>query len=247
MTMARAVPAESDILCEACGYTLNGLPNDSNCPECGVAIAGSTTQSGRGLTGFEQRTGLSSFIATTIAVLLRPTRFYRGLITRSDHPAAEWFARRHRLIAAFLFCSAAMGYALWLESISRRPRQFEGVDFLGLLLLYFIASILLYWFMGALTRFAGWLSSMEGAYWGMRLPRAVVLRCLNYHTACYLPIGIVANLIVWGYRWLVANNLVSPATGVNFAYTLSGAVIASAAYLFSMYLTAMRQTRYANV
>lgn len=245
--MSRVAPAESDILCESCGYTLNGLPDDSNCPECGGAIEKSTVRSGRGLTGFEQRSGLSSFLATTLAVLARPTRFYRALATRSGHPAAEWFARRHRFIAALLFCSAAIGYALWLESISRRPRQFEGADFLGLLLLYFILSISLYYFMGRLTRFAGWLSSLEGAYWGMRLPRAVVQRCLNYHTACYLPIGIVANLIVWGYRWMVETGMLSRATGVNFAYTLSGAVIASAAYLFSMYLTAMRQTRYANV
>src|SRR4051812_49598289 len=36
--VAPIVPAESDLLCEACGYTLNGLPEDSNCPECGKPI-----------------------------------------------------------------------------------------------------------------------------------------------------------------------------------------------------------------
>lgn len=245
--MSRTVPAESDILCESCGYTLNGLPDESRCPECGEPIEQSTTQSGRGLTGFEQRSGLSSFIATTIAVLLRPARFYRALATRSDHPAAEWFARRHRVIASCLFCAAAIGYALWLESISRRPRAFAGSDFLALLVAWSISSVVLFYLMGGLTRFAGWLSSLEGAYWGMRLPRRVVQRCLNYHTACYLPISLTAATIVWGYRWLLANGLVSPATGVYFAYTLSGAVVVSAAYLFGMYLTAMRQTRYANV
>jgi len=245
--MSRAVPAESDILCEACGYTLNGLPDSSNCPECGVPIVHSTTDAGRGPTGFEQRSGLSSFIATTIAVLLRPKRFYRGLATRTDHPAAEWFAKRHRLIAAFLFCSAAIGYGLWLETISRRPRRFDGGDIMGLVLLYFVASILLYYFMGVLTRFAGWLSSWEGAFWGMRLPRAVVQRCLNYHTAYYLPIGLVASGVVWGYRWLLQTGAVSPATGLNFAYTLCSVVVISAGYLFWMYMTAMRQTRYANV
>ncbi|HRK32702.1 MAG TPA: hypothetical protein PLD59_16680 [Tepidisphaeraceae bacterium] len=245
--MAGAVPSESDILCETCGYTLNGLPDSSNCPECGAAISQSTTQSGRGLTGFEERSGLSSFITTTLAVLLRPTLFYRALATRTDHPAAAWFAQRHRFIASLLFCSAAIGYGLWLESISRRPRDLEASDFLALLLLYFICSIGLFFFMGVLTRFAGWLSSLESAYWGMRLPIPVVRRCLHYHTASYLPIGIVANIVVWSYRWMIEVGIISRGTGVTFAYTLSGVVIASAAYLFLMYLTAMRQTRYANV
>jgi hypothetical protein len=245
IAMPRVVPAESDILCEACGYTLNGLPTTSNCPECGAPIAASTIDSGRGLTGFEQRPGGSSFAATTLAVLLRPRRFYRALATRHSHPAAEWFAQRHRLIASFLFSSAAIGYALWLESMRRRPR-IGGADWFGVSLLVLVLAIGLYFFMGWITRLATWLSSMEGAYWGMRLPYDVVKRCLQYHTAAYLPIGILANLLVWGYRWLLETGVLLATTGVAFAYTLSAAVVVSAAYLFQMYMVAMRNTRYAN-
>src|SRR5439155_6058558 len=42
--VAPAIPAEADLLCEFCGYTLNGLPAESNCPECGMPIASSLGQ-----------------------------------------------------------------------------------------------------------------------------------------------------------------------------------------------------------
>jgi len=32
------VPAENDLLCEGCGYTLNGLPDDGRCPELTDAV-----------------------------------------------------------------------------------------------------------------------------------------------------------------------------------------------------------------
>ncbi|MCS7072341.1 MAG: hypothetical protein NZM00_12615, partial [Anaerolinea sp.] len=95
-------------------------------------------------------------------------------------------------------------------------------------------------------RLAAWLSSLEGAFWGMRLPRSVVARCLQYHTAAYPPVALVANLLVWGYLWLLERAVLTRATGVAFAFTLSGAVIIAAGYLFGMYLIAMRQIRYAN-
>lgn len=239
-----AVPVETDILCESCGYTLNGLPDDSRCPECGDPIAQSTAAAGRSLTGFEQRTGASSFVMTTLAVLLRPTRFYRGLLTRVSHPAASWFARRHRLIASFFFTLTALGHLIWLESTGLRP--LTGRDLNGTILLFIIAWTGLYYLMGGLTRLAAWLSSMEGAYWGMRLPGPSVRRCLCYHSACYLPISVLAATIVWGYRWLILGGVVTRSSGMIYLYTLSGAVIVSAGYLFYMYMIAMRQTRYAN-
>src|SRR5580658_3900506 len=36
--MPTDAPEETDILCENCGYMLNGLPPSGNCPECGTAI-----------------------------------------------------------------------------------------------------------------------------------------------------------------------------------------------------------------
>ena len=36
--VAPVVPAETDLLCERCGYVLNGLPADGRCPECGTPL-----------------------------------------------------------------------------------------------------------------------------------------------------------------------------------------------------------------
>lgn len=244
--MDRVVPAESDLLCEACGYTLNGLPADCNCPECGVPVARSVEHDGRGWTGFEQRPGASSFIATTFAVLARPQRFYRAIITRQDHPAAAIFARRHRVIAAGLFALSAVGYARWLESQSGaavwRPGGPWVLPLAATGLLWGATHLLLTY----VTRLAAWLSAMEGRYWGMRLPRSAVARCLQYHAASYLPVGLLAVTLVWGYWIGLHAGWWSWTSGRWYPWILSAAVVVSAGYLFAQYLFAMRNIRYAN-
>lgn len=246
--MPRVVPEETDTLCESCGYTLNGLPGDSNCPECGHPIADSTDGDGRGLTGFEQRPGASSFIATTLAVLVRPHGFYRHIVTRTDHPAAGWFAARHRVIAAALFAASAVGYARWIAETAGRGFILRRLvwDHVASVVLGIALFAVLFFLMDGLTRLAAWLSAMEGRFWGMRLPRSAVLRCLHYHTACYLPVALTAAVVVWGYRLLLHTGTVTWATAIYYPWILSALVILSAGYLFRQYVIAMRGIRFAN-
>ena len=63
------VPAESDILCEGCGYTLNGLPEDGRCPECGKPVAESI-DAARTAPAWEHPEvhRPAAFVATTAAV-----------------------------------------------------------------------------------------------------------------------------------------------------------------------------------
>src|SRR5512145_763051 len=113
--VAPVVPAETDILCEGCGYTLNGLPPGGNCPECGQAIARSTDPQSRRPPTWEQphESGLARFTSTTIQVLFHPTRFYRSLQTRAPAGSSAVFALVHWVLAAVLFGGAAAGHLAW--------------------------------------------------------------------------------------------------------------------------------------
>src|SRR5438874_2563719 len=107
--VATIVPAETDLLCEGCGYTLNGLPETGNCPECGKPIRESIG-SQRLVPQWEDipsRIWQRSFIATSVQIIFHPAHFYRTLATRGDTSLAFRFAQRHWLISSFLLGLAA--------------------------------------------------------------------------------------------------------------------------------------------
>src|SRR5579862_9472689 len=109
---AASVPAETDMLCERCGYVLNGLPPDSRCPECGVPIAESDAGR-RHVPEWEQGGSaqpLRRFLRTTVEVVLRPTHFYRTFATRVPREASRRFATINWLLASCLFGVAAVGH-----------------------------------------------------------------------------------------------------------------------------------------
>ena len=93
---------------------------------------------------------------------------------------------------------------------------------------------------------AAWLSAIESAFWGMRLPQQIVKRGLQFHAACYFPVGLFAVAIVWGYAALLQLGTLAYTSATYYLYVLCGAVILSAGYLFRMYWIAMRNMMYAN-
>jgi hypothetical protein len=245
-TAAANVPAESDLLCEACGYVLNGLPQSSNCPECGVA-ADESDPSRRGAPAWERRPSLGTFFTTTYEVLFHPHRFYRGLATRAGRGASRVFGMVHLVMASSLFGLAGLVHVIgFIYYGPFGAFQSTAIIFnsrpLGFLT-FTTATLLM---LGITVPIAARLTSWEARYRGYRLPLRVVLRGLDYHTAHYLPVAAMAALTVAGYRWYAGSTRLNLIGDAGYIYIVCGEVIVGAAYLFWTYWIGMRNMMYAN-
>jgi hypothetical protein len=241
--VAPVVPDESDLLCEGCGYTLKGLPLEGNCPECGKPIIESVGEH-RHPSAFESKPGIASFFSTTVKVLFTPRRFYQTLTSRDASTSARNFSRIHVVLASLLFGFAAIGHLNWLLYTQMgMPSEFSPLVIAEYTL---IAAIVGYLLLIGLTKLATWLSAIEAKYWGMRLPHRVVRRGLEFHAVHYIPVGLLAILLVWGYQFLLRQAYIGHTNDTAYLFTLCAAVILCAIYLFGNYWIAMRSMMYAN-
>jgi len=238
------VPAESDWLCEGCGYTLNGLPTGGNCPECGKPTRESAADL-RTLPIWEQEdTGSAPhrFVITSLAVIFRPNSFYRSFATRGRREQSAQFASLHWAVASILFAVAAWVHMDWFLGMIRTLPMGPFVQW------YVVIPLAVTTFLSLLltTYVAARLTTWEATYRGYRLPVNVVLRGLDYHAAHYLPVAIVAAATVIGYRIALGHSPLLVTWGTTYLYTLCVEVVIAALYLFWTYWIAMRNTMYAS-
>lgn len=247
--IAPAVPAESDLLCETCGYTLAGLPADSNCPECGTLVSKSLPET-RQPSRWERHRTVANFWRDTAAVLLSPSRFFRSLGTRDGFDSADGFLARHLVLTSILFTLAAAVHAnlVFYYGSTRVAGRGPGVVItpliiFGALIGLAVATLCV---LTIVTHIAAKLTTLEGTYRGYRLPYRPVLRVLCFHAAGYLPVALLGLATTAGYSLATARDWLSPDTLVTYLYVLSAEVVLAAGYLFNTYWRAMRATMWAN-
>jgi hypothetical protein len=243
--MATRAPDETDILCENCGYTLNGLPDSGKCPECGSEIELSVSHRLRTPPLWEaaDRPIWDRFFSTSARIIFRPKQFYRNMTSRGQIKPAIHFARIHLVVSAFILSYAAYLHWMWYQTDIVRfslPPRWLSVALLPCL------WVGIYVAMSLLIRLAARLTAWEAAYRGYRLPHRVVLRALYYHTAHFLPVALAAFITVWGYIQLRWRGYLQLTSATAYLYVLCGLVIVSAIYLFDTYWIGMRNLMYAN-
>lgn len=251
MSRTATVPAETDLLCEHCGYTLNGLPDDSRCPECGEPIAPSTSANPR--KEFHPR---DWFLATT-QILFRPTTFFRSLQTRTGGNEARYFAWAFYIVTAMLIqitvwmhlnLFSTTGNWLGIDRVFAWMVPDESKAAMITIAFLFIAvmPIATFFFLDGITRLAAHLSSWEAAYHGLRMPYPAVLRAMYFHAPHYVPATLLVTLTVFGYSRAIKWQWIDATTAEAYLYVLCGEVIVAAIYLFYTYWIAMRNIMYAN-
>jgi hypothetical protein len=239
------VPAETSVLCEGCGYTLDGLPSTGQCPECGLAIQQSLEGSGRQLPAWEDPALAAGpfwrFISTTASAVFRTRHFYQTLATRRYDRSAYRFAQLHWALSASLLAAALSIHAYWFQVYQLGPKIPGGPWVFG-----GVMAVLTYLMLWGTTRLAGRLTAWEAAYRGLRLPLPVVLRGLYYHAAHYLPVALLGFGTVVMYFVAIKLHWLRETTGVRYLLILCLEVVVGAGYLFKTYWTGMKSTMYAN-
>jgi hypothetical protein len=244
--MPTQAPEETDILCENCGYMLNGLPASGNCPECGTAIDISVSERFRRPTLWENigdpRPKWLRFLVTTAQIVLHPRRFYRSSTSRGPIGSAYRFALIHWWI-----CSALFGIAVWEHWESERMLQYLRIPNWISPALLLAAILLTYIALSGTIALAARLTAWEARYRGYRLPHGVVLRALYYHSAHVLPVAITVCVTCIGYNYLLRHWLIYRYSAeTTYLYILCAEVIIGAGYLFNTYWIGMRGWMYAN-
>ena len=172
--MPNNAPTETDILCENCGYMLNGLPANGNCPECGSPVEVSIAERFRKTPLWEDsedsRPRWLRFLITTGQIIFKPAQFYRTHKSRGQVHDPQRFANIQLIVASLLLGLAAWMHWDWYQRIILRYQQVPKWLGWGLLLTLPLATYLCSF---SILLIATRLTAWEAAYRGYRLPHSV--------------------------------------------------------------------------
>ncbi|MCA9299425.1 MAG: hypothetical protein KDA28_10180, partial [Phycisphaerales bacterium] len=172
---------ESVLLCERCGYEIEGLALDTNCPECGLPVRTSLPQSRPGSP--LQQGGAGATWRTTMALLKRPGRTMADLRIEPTERASKRM-RRQFLLPGVL---ASLGVVLFVGIRDRSPSVMVSrlAELAGVLFGVTVAVVIV---ISILTH----VEVVGVRFWGNRHGRRITKRiAINIcaHAACGWSVG----------------------------------------------------------
>lgn len=102
------------LLCESCGYTLDGLPADGECPECGRAVVGSIPARRLG-SPWQSARSIRTWVQTNYLVLRRPSSLFDHLRVDRTH--------RNSLLFINLLLAGGLLAAPWVGTLIGDPAR----------------------------------------------------------------------------------------------------------------------------
>lgn len=238
-----SIVSESTLLCESCGYVLEGLSFQGNCPECGAPIAHSLPERRVG-SEWQKRASLRAWLRTSWSALTRPRLLFSTVVI--DAASAE------RLLRINLW-AAALAIGLTYINLIGYVRSSHVLAALGAsLLLVALASALAYGVLWVLTRIEFGGIQFFGARRSWRINEGVA-SVICAHAAVGWVLGALGMLCIsffWGTHWApTASWSTRSTTLVHYTVWVPSiaAVFLAGLFVFEILVyIGVRECRYAN-
>ena len=231
---------EFTLLCERCGYVIEGLDTAGACPECGKTIAESLPERRVG-TAWQNHETWRPLIHAAFGTIARPFRTLD--LMKIDERSGRDLAMRHALAASVL-CIAP----IWLTYLVLPRERYTDLTIATMV----ISPLFLFLGIGLIGAICNVLTSIEarglvvfGARRGARLDGAVAWSICGHGSAGWLLAGAGLGWSVTASLWAIVVFTNQHAAGVAFWV---GAILTLTGFLFfeTFAWLGLRRCRFAN-
>ena len=174
---------EYTLLCEKCGYVIEGLETNGNCPECGKPIAESLPERRVG-TPWQQSRGLWSLLRTWYRVIRHPRRVM-------DEIQLQATSGDYLTLATLSVSSTIAILALLPLSHTSNPRTifFGLIITLIISLIYVVISFLI-------IAFFSWIGRLSAMKRGFRIPPETAWQITEHGSvfSIFIPFGVILSI-----------------------------------------------------